>query len=71
MAVVSSTHTVGHEQVDGRSYVTERHTDSTGAVHVREYLAEPGADYAAIRDARAAVISEALADNETSQVLEG
>lgn len=69
MAIVSSTHAVGHAQVDGRHYVTELHTDSLGAVHVVEYLAEPGADHVAIRDARAALISEQLAAAEADQVL--
>lgn len=71
MAIVSSTHTVGHEQVDGRRYVVELHTDSTGAVHMREYLAAAGADHAAIRDARAALLSVELAEAEAGQVTEG
>jgi hypothetical protein len=69
VAIVNSTHAVGHLQVDGRRYVVERHTDSTGAVHVREYLAGD-VDYTAIRDARAVALSAELAENEVTQVTE-
>lgn len=64
MPIVSSTHTVGHEQRDGRRYVAERHTDSTGAVFVVEYGPVPVIDYVAVRDARAAAISDQLAEAE-------
>lgn len=64
MPIVSSTHTAGHAQADGRRYVTETHTDSDGGVHVAEYLAAVDADYVAIRDARALVIAEQLAEAE-------
>lgn len=67
MPIVSSVHSVGHEQVDGRRYVVEQHTDSTGAVHVREYLAGT-VDYTAIRNARAALLEAELAENEVDQV---
>lgn len=69
MPITASTHTVGHPQVDGRRYVTEQHTDSAGGVHVVEYLAAVGTDYAAVRDARAAQISEALAETEFQALL--
>lgn len=64
MPIVSSTHIVGHAQADGRRYVTERHTDDAGVVHLREYLAAEGADYVAVRDARAAQINADLAEAE-------
>lgn len=64
MSIVSSTHTLGHAQADGRRYVTERHTDSMGAVYVVEYLAAVGTDYVAVRDARAVVIADQLAEAE-------
>lgn len=67
MPIVSSTHVVGQAQVDGRRYVTESHTDGTGAVRQVEYLAAVGTDYAAVRDARALVIADQLADEEAAQ----
>ncbi len=42
MPIVTSTHTVGHAQQDGRRYVTEAHTDGTGEVYRVEYLAAVG-----------------------------
>jgi hypothetical protein len=64
MPTVSSTHTVGHAQRDGRRYVTEAHTDNTGTVFAVEYLAAVGTDYVAVRDARATAISDQLAEAE-------
>jgi len=69
MPIVSSTHTVGHPQVDGRRYVTEVHTDSDGVVHRVEYLASVGADYVAVRDARAVQIADQLAEAEAQALL--
>ena len=69
MSIISSTHTVGHEQVDGRRYVIERHTDSVGVVHVFEYLADPGTDYVAVRNARVGPLEESLAEAETDALL--
>lgn len=72
MAIVSSTYTPdAHTQTDGRRYVSETHTDSTGVVHTLSYLAEPGADYAAILAAHAAQLSESLAAQEYEEVLSG
>jgi hypothetical protein len=71
MAIVSSTHVVAHAQIDGRRYVTETHTDSDGGVHVVEYLAAVGADYVAIRTARAGQIAEQLAAQEADAILAG
>lgn len=67
MAIVSSTHSVGHAQMDGRRYVTEAHTDSAGGVHVREYLAPTGANYTTIRNAYAVLLEQWLADAEADQ----
>ena len=69
MPIVSSTHTVGHAQIDGRRYVTELHTDDVGAVLPAEYLAPLGADYVAIRNARAAQINEQLAEAEAAALI--
>jgi hypothetical protein len=68
--IVSSTHTVGHAQVDGRKWVIERHTDHLGAVHERRYKAAPDADYVAIRTARAAQIEAELAEREAAALLD-
>lgn len=70
MSIVSSTHTVGHAQADGRAYVLEQHTDHLGAVHRVEYLAAPGTDYVALRATRVASIEAALAETEVARMLE-
>lgn len=69
MSIVSSTHTVGPVQVDGRSTVIELHTDSLGVVYRVEYLASSGTDYVAVRDARAVQISNDLAEAEAAALL--
>jgi len=69
MSIVSSTLTLGHAQVDGRKYCTERHTDSGGAVHLIEYLSAVGADTNAIMLARVPRIEADLADGECVRVL--
>lgn len=72
MSIVSSTYTVdSHAQSDGRKYVMEAHTDSTGVVHRVQYLAPVGADYQAIADARATAIAAQLAEQEAGEVLSG
>lgn len=69
MPIITSTHTVGHAQVDGRRYVTEQHTDDLGAVMTLEYLAAADADHVAIRTARAAQINEQLAEAEAQALI--
>lgn len=69
MAIVSSRYVVGHAQADGRCYIEEFHTDSTGAVHRVEYGPMPdGTDYQTIMEARALRISEELAAQEAEQL---
>lgn len=67
MPIVSSSHTLGGIQRDGRRFVSEAHTDGQGSVYTREYLAVEGANYAQVRDAEGARLSEALADAECSR----
>lgn len=64
MPIVSSVHTVGHAQRDGRRYVREQHTDHLGVVHVFEYLWDGLADRDAISLARAARLATNLAVQE-------
>jgi hypothetical protein len=71
MSIVSSTHEVGAAQKDGRSYVIEQHTDSTGKVHMRHYLAPVGTDYVAVRTARAVQIAAELAESEAAEIISG
>lgn len=71
MPIVSSTFIVGHEQVDGRRYVREQHTDSVGGVHTVEYLAAVGTDYQAVADARAVTIDAQLAEQEFEEIING
>lgn len=69
MAIVSSTHTVGPAQKDGRSFVYEVHTDQYGQVYLAEYLAVANADYVTIKTDRAAVIYQSLIDAEIAAML--
>lgn len=70
MAIVSSAYVTGPAQRDGRRYVTETHTDSAGGKHLRAYLAAVGADHQAIANARAALVSEEIAQSEFMAVLD-
>lgn len=67
MPIVSSTHTVGHAQRDGRRYVREVHTDQAGSQHHAEYLAANKTDYAAVMAARAAKIDAVIVETEQKQ----
>ncbi len=69
MPIVSSGYVIGQPQVDGRRYITEVHTDHLGASHLREYLADPGADYDAILTASAARMANDLAEGEADALL--
>lgn len=70
--IVTSAHQVeSHAQRDGRSYVTEIHTDSQGKEYLFEYLAAPDTDYVAIRTARAAQLEEQLAEEEFNEIVYG
>lgn len=71
MPVVSSTHTLGGVQADGRRWVIEDHTDGMGKHHFAEYLAADGTDYVSIRTARAAQITLQLADQELQAIVNG
>jgi hypothetical protein len=72
MSIVSSTYTVDtHDQVTGRRFVTEHHTDSVGVVHTVTYLAPVGADYQAIANARAEAIAEQIANEEAEALING
>lgn len=57
MGIVASTFAVGVPQADGRVYVRETHTDQDGVPIDVEYLADPGANFQAIMQARAANMS--------------
>ena len=72
MSIVNSTFSLdNHDQVDGRVYVTEIHTDSDGVQHIVEYLADQGMDHSAICTARATQINEILANAEANEILAG
>lgn len=68
--IVSSNYTVGHEQVDGRHYVNEVHTDSQGKQYTFEYLAAINTDYQAILTARAAQLETELAEQEANGLID-
>lgn len=69
MSIVSSVHVEGPAQVDGRHYVTETHADHLGETYTLEYLAPVGADYVAIRTARAVSLEAQLAEAEADALL--
>ena len=72
MSIVNSAFSLdNHDQVDGRVYVTETHTDSEGVQHIVEYLAEQSMDHSAICTARATQINEMLANAEADEILAG
>lgn len=72
MPIVSSRFEVGHQQRDGRRYVVEWHTDSTGKEHRIEYGPMPdGTDYQTIMVNRAALLSDELAQQELEALING
>ena len=64
MAIVSSSFSVGPLQADGRNFVLETHTDSTGGVWTYEYLYPQNGPYSTILADRAADLAAWLADQE-------
>lgn len=71
MAIVSSSFTLdGHAQVNGDLYVREQHTDHLGVVHVREYLAAPGVNHAAMLANYAVELVEILRDKQERENLD-
>lgn len=72
MPIVSSSYTVGPLEACGRRWVREVHVDDLGAPHVREYLSpDQATDRNAILAARAAALSESMADNEATEITDG
>lgn len=72
MPIVSSAYIVGPLEACGRRWVRETHTDDLGLPHVRDYLSEDQAqDRDAILSARAAAISEELAQAEAEAIING
>jgi hypothetical protein len=69
MAIVSSSHALDAVRADGRRECIEDHLDHVGVHHLVRYLAAAGADYVAIRTARAAVIGQSLIDAEVRDAL--
>jgi hypothetical protein len=69
MAIVSSSHALDAVRADGRRECIEDHLDHVGVHHLVRYLAAVGADYVAIRTARAALIAEMLIDGEIQAAL--
>jgi hypothetical protein len=65
MSIISSTHTVGHAQVDGRRYVKERHVDDAGESFEYEWLGEQDAQSVLI--ARASRLNTLLAERAAAE----
>lgn len=57
VSVTASAYTVGTPQADGRVWVTETQTLSTGISQTFNYLSAPGVDFQAIASARSASIN--------------
>lgn len=64
--IVASTYAADAPQIDGRLWVHEVHTDVTGVARAVDWLAEPLADLEAALAAHAAVLSQALHDQEVA-----
>lgn len=64
MPITSSTYSLGSIQRDGRRYCIETHTDHLGIARVVEYLANNGADYAAIAASRASALATEIIQEE-------
>lgn len=72
MPIVSSSYTVGPLEACGRRWVREVHVDDLGALHIREYLSpDQAADRGAILSARAAALSENMAEDEATELTNG
>ena len=73
MSIVSSTYEFVEPNADSSKprWVRETHTSSTGEKHISTYLGQPGADYQATANARAAQVAEDFAVQEASGVLNG
>ena len=71
MSIVSTTVTVDAPEIDGRHYVTEVHTDSTGKIVKFGYLAAVGTDVYSTADGRVAYIETMLAEEEAQELLNG
>ena len=69
MPIVSSTHAVGHAQIDGRRYVEETHTDELGAKFVRTYGPVHELDYVAVRTSYAQQFNDQLAEAEAAALI--
>lgn len=65
--ITSSSYTEGPQQVDGRRYVTERHTDDAGKAYEFEWLGLQDAQ--AVVDARAAVLTSQISAQREAQAL--
>jgi hypothetical protein len=65
--IINSTYTEGPTQVDGRRYVTERHTDESGAVYEYEWLGDQEAGF--VVEARATVLNKQLAARAAAEAL--
>ena len=72
MPIVSSSYQVGHQQIDGRRYITETHQDSGGTTHVTEYLSPSvwsEVEYTTHMNEYAVSLVEALAQAEADALL--
>ena len=65
--IVSSVFVEGPAQADGRRYVNETHTDDHGHTHTFEWLGDQ--DAAAVLSARAALLSEQIAQQRAVDAL--
>lgn len=66
-SIASSTFEEGPAQVDGRRYVTERHTDTDGRVYIFEWLGDQ--DASLVLSARATSLNSQLAARAAADAL--
>jgi len=67
MPIITSQIIQALPQADGRSYITERHTDHTGATHDHEYLADVGLDTDLVMRLRAERLGAAIDAREAAE----
>lgn len=67
MPIITSTIIATRPQVDGRAYITERHTDHNGNSYDHEYLADVGLDVDLVMQLRAQNIGARIDAREAAE----
>lgn len=68
MPIINSTYIVNPQQIDGRVWVTETHTDHLNKIHKYEYLVNPGVNSEVIMNNRAVELSNEFKTQELNWI---